>query len=76
MNGNDTPPTDSEVREAYANIQDQEGGEEWTSAKLEAEFDAWLASVRANAWDEGWKHAGKVFSSTGTGPRARNPYRT
>lgn len=44
MNNNDTTPTDAEVREAYANIQDQENGEEWTSPQLEREFDAWLAA--------------------------------
>lgn len=33
-----------------------------------------LTRDRHKVWAEGWKHARKVFSAAGTGPRTRNPY--
>lgn len=39
-------------------------------ATAEAEFDRWLKSIKAEAWDEGSR------SSMFTGAAARNPYRS
>lgn len=64
-------PSDEVVRHVYAL-----GPNDQISQRREAEFDRFIAKVRADAWDEGWKHAGKVFRAAGTGPRTRNPYRT
>ncbi|MBB0990057.1 hypothetical protein G6009_00945 [Dietzia sp. SLG510A3-30A2] len=39
-----------------------------------AEFDAWLAKVKADAWDEGWE-ACHAFMGRGIFPPRTNPYR-
>ena len=41
-----------------------------------AEFNAWLAKVKADAWDEGWNdRAGYDATPDADEPEACNPYR-
>ena len=46
-------PTTEEVREAYSWL-DNYPYEGFVHPEREAAFLRWLASVRADAWDEGW----------------------
>ena len=50
----DYTPTTEEVRKAYLSLR---GGITWYEGKAEvidAQFDRWLAEVKAEAWQEGW----------------------
>lgn len=57
---NDYTPTTEEVRETYADAHcpDLYVGHE-DSCPADPEFDRWLATVKAEAWDEG-HHAGRL----------------
>lgn len=44
-----------------------------TLDQYEAEFDRWLAQVKAEAWDEGFE--GGYFHGAYLKPRPTNPYR-
>ena len=48
-------PTTEEVRVKWAEVEEWVGGEylDTLDTHLAAQFDRWLASVRADAWDEG-----------------------
>lgn len=84
-----TPTTES-VRDAYCRALQKALHEYGTSARerFHAEFDRWLAGVKASAWDEGRKfgyqdaqaHHGSGVEGAGCGPDSwdctcQNPYR-
>lgn len=54
----DYTPTTEEVSKSYVWFRDQA----FTDEKLKAEFDRWLAEVKAEAWEEGavWQRANAV----------------
>lgn len=62
-------PTTAKMFEAYYNYLRHTSR---TSRDAEAEFDRWLAEVKADAWDEGWLHNvdDRIWSSLHD-----NPYR-
>ena len=62
----DYTPTTEEVAKSYVWFRDQA----FTDDKLRAEFDCWLAEVKADAWDEGY-----IAEDIGPDMRASNPYR-
>lgn len=67
-------PTTEEVREAYLDRKDFEDAVSFIERRGDevaaAEFDRWLNTVRAEAWDEGYDAA-----PMGGRPRQENPYR-
>lgn len=81
----DYTPTTGQVRSAFANRA-------YTNAGVDeflAQFDRWLAGVKADAWDEGRRfgyqdaqaHHGSGVEGAGCGPDSwdctcQNPYRT
>jgi hypothetical protein len=75
----DYTPTTEEVRDAWVSNTTESyvlsGPTRWAFA--EARFDRWLASVRADAWDEGFKQGGPMHDVNYDDPDAhtRNPYR-
>lgn len=74
----DYTPTAVEVRDAWV-TSELNSARNITSTEDIADFNRWLASVRADAWDEGRKSAindgpdGSVLVSWGGKP---NPYRS
>ena len=61
----DYTPTTEEVAKSYVWFRDQA----FTDDKLRAEFDCWLAEVKAQVWEEGYRDC-----CAGRGIIA-NPYR-
>lgn len=74
MSSEYTPPTE-EVREAYQMTGDGLDFRVFAARRGE-EFDCWLASVRAEAWDEG--HRAPIYISNFDGDylgKTPNPHR-
>jgi hypothetical protein len=65
-------PTTAEVSHRYMLGAWEESGD--TSGDDVAQFDRWLASVKADAWDEG-QDAGWLNYSAYSPPVIENPYR-
>ena len=66
----DYTPDETELRDCYAASLHEHAGEDYTTAKADAERG--IAKIRAEAWDEG---AAYVNSPFGIEPGMRNPYR-
>ena len=76
-------PTTDEVRavwrewNGYGGLIDRTGPEPTTRAGMVAEFDRWLAGVKADAWDEGeqagMRRADWEYGATPNMPKP-NPY--
>lgn len=70
----DYTPTTEQVRFAYIDHRDfdsQVGLSEWPGDdEVGWEFDRWLATVKAEAWEQGYDAA-----PLGGRPRQENPYR-
>lgn len=73
MSDNYTPTTE-EVREAYLDRKDFEDAVSFIERRGDevatAEFDRWLATMKAEAWEQGYDAA-----PLGGRPRQENPYR-
>jgi len=63
-------PTTEEVRQQYTREQPPHVG---TVSSKSAEFDRWLAGIRAQAWEEG-QASGAAYGDTHNSMHA-NPYR-
>lgn len=67
MSANGDTPTTEQVRSDYTSAR-YEFYMDSSTSDPEAEFDCWLASVKAEAWDEGADAVVDDF-------HAKNPYR-
>lgn len=79
---NEFTPTTEQVRDGYA-IDPEDEYRDPINAPAnrranERYFDRWLAGVKADAWDEGFKQGGPMHDEHLDDPDAhrRNPYRT
>ena len=76
-------PTTNEVRNAYR-LSDQDiDGSPYLPEKSDAEFDRWLAGVKADArregqadaWEQGYSDCWTYHQSNGLSGSRENPYR-
>ena len=66
----DYTPTTEEIRAGYSTAT-------YDDAKAEAEFDRWLAEVKAEAWQEGWDIGASTvvnYALNGSPSLPENPY--
>lgn len=67
-------PSIEEILDHYEELSTTASGDPEVGAENRRLADLALRRDRRGVWNEGWKHAGRVFRAVGTGPRTRNPY--
>lgn len=67
-------PTTGRVLDAYIWCDMGSTSDEWDAART-AEFGRWLAGVKADAWDEGYKDCFLSIDGSGWRELEDNPYR-
>lgn len=68
-------PSMGDILDQYEELSETVSRDPGVAADNRRLADLALSRAKAEAWDEGWAHAVKVYRASGTGPRTRNPYK-
>ncbi len=72
MTSNPYTPDEAELRDCYAGLSEEYAGEDYATAKADAERG--IAKIKAEAWDEG-NRAANTMLLTDPPKKPKNPYR-